>query len=188
MPDIVCVRLDWDRTAIPLRLGRFHDLHVAPEPGWPFGRKGLALAGAWRQLATPAAAGMLLLDGDVAADPADRDAMLAAIDAEPEAVHAAPVRLWPVSTHLPRWVWGHGRGGYGTEDTDDPDTFTFCFTFLPRALISGCLRAGLAEWAYPHVDRNTCEQARALGIPVRVVRDAYPVHLNFLARWPGLRP
>ncbi len=170
------VRLDWDRTAIPLRLRGFYPLHIAPEPGWPFGRKGLALAGAWRQLGTPAAAGMLILDGDVAADPLDLAAMLAAIHADPAVIHTAPVRLWPVSTKLDGWVWSHGRGQFTQQDVDDPDLFGFSFTYLPRRLIEG---AGLDRLTYPGVDRQVMSVAQKMRIPVRLVRGARPVHLNY---------
>lgn len=170
------VRLDWDRTAIPLRLRGFYTLHIAPEPGHPFGRKGLALAGAWRQLSTPAAAGMLILDGDVAADPVDLAAMLAAIHREPESVCTAPARLWPVSTKASGWTWSHGRHRFTQEDVDDPDLFGFCFTYLPRPL---CELPALARLAYPNVDRTVMLAARRMKIPVRVVRGAHVTHLNY---------
>jgi hypothetical protein len=176
MAEIVQVRIDWDRTAIPLRARGFHILHIGPEPGWPFGRKGRALAGAWRQLSTPTADGMLLLDGDVAVDPLDLAAMRAAIDAEPTAVHVAPARLWPVSTGQRAWIWGHGRTRFSQDDPDDPDVFGFSFTYLPRALIEGC---ALDRWAFPGVDRRVHQRAAALGIPVRVVRGCWPKHLNY---------
>ena len=57
MPDILAVRLNWDRTALDQRLAsRFYNLPVSPEPDYPFGRKGHALASAWRQLSEPAQA------------------------------------------------------------------------------------------------------------------------------------
>jgi hypothetical protein len=187
MPPVLLVRIDWDRTAIPLHLPGWHQLHVGPEPVWPFGRKGLALTRAWRQLAgakfnrelagTPA--GMLLLDGDVAVDPLDVRAMMDAVEETPGAVLVAPVRLWPVSTKIPRWVWGHGRGEFGQDDVDDPDCFTFCFTYLPAALIEACIAAGLDEWAYPEVDRAVVEVARKTRAVVRVVRGAAPKHLHY---------
>jgi hypothetical protein len=177
----VCVRVDWDRGAVPLPLhaGRYHAVHVMAEPAYPLGRKGLVLASAWRQLSRDGADGMLILDGDVAIDPADHAAMFAAIGREPGAVHVAPVRLWPISTHLRSWVWGHGQGGYSQDETDDPDVFTFAYTYLPRRLIEACISAGMDGWAYPDVDRNTCRCARREKIPARVVRDASPKHLNW---------
>lgn len=183
MPQILCVRLDWNHTAIPLRIAsKFFRLEVNPEPQYPFGRKGLSLAGAWKQLAGPDIAGMLLLDGDVAIDPHDYDRMLKAIDTAPEVVHTAPVKLWPISTHLKNWVWGHGRNGRYSQDNpadDELDTFTFCYTYLPRKLIEACIDKGLSTWAYPGVDRNVCEVARSIGMPVRLVRDCRPKHLNY---------
>jgi hypothetical protein len=181
VPSILCVRLNWNHTAIPLPIAsRFYTLHVAPEPEYPFGRKGLGLARAWQQLAAPDAAGMLLLDGDVAIDPLDYDAMLAAVDKRPGIVHTGQVRLWPVSTRLDAWVWGHGRDGYSQRGgTAGLNTFTFCFTYLPRALVEHCIGQGMEEWQYPHVDKNTYEAARELGLAVSLVADAQGKHLHY---------
>lgn len=178
-PLLVCVRVIWDHQAPPLRLA-FHALHIGPEPGHPFGRRGLALSAAWRQLSTPEAVGMVTLDGDVIVDPADVSAMFAAIVTEPDAVWTAPVRLWPISTHRPDWVWGHGRGTEPSQDEHpEPDWFSFGFTYLPRALIASCQRAGLDAWTYPGVDRRVSARARALSIPVRVAKDCVPKHINY---------
>jgi hypothetical protein len=183
MAEIICIRLNWNHTAMPLRMAsRFFTLDVNPEPEYPFGRKGLALTGAWNQLTSSDVAGMLILDGDVAIDPNDHEHMLRAIDKEPDdVVHTAPVLLWPTSTHHGTWVWGHGRNGrYSQEDTDeDLDTFTFCYTYLPRTLIESCIEHGLAAWTYPRVDRNVCRQARSAGMRVHVVREARAKHLNY---------
>lgn len=183
MAYLICIRLDWNHTAIPLRIAsKYFTLEICPEPAHPFGRKGLALAGAWRQLQAPNIAGMLLLDGDVAIDPIDHEHMLKAIDGEPDnVIHTAPVVLWPVSTHLGSWVWGHGSNGqYSQADHDDGlDMFTFCYTYLPRKLIEACIEQGLDEWTYPAVDRTVCKVARSIGMPVHVVRDAKPKHLNY---------
>jgi hypothetical protein len=183
MAQIICVRLNWNHTAMDLRMAsKFFTIDINPEPAYPLGRKGLVLASAWNQLTDPQVTGMLILDGDVAIDPLDHEHMLRAIDKEPhDAVHTAPVRLWPTSTHHGTWVWGHGRNGrYSQEDTDDGiDSFTFCYTYLPRQLIEACIESGLPAWAYPRVDRNVCRQARALAMPVHVVRDAQPKHLNY---------
>lgn len=173
----VKIRLDWDRTAMHLPVREFIDLHFGPEPGYPFGRKGLQMAGAWRQLAGDDTPGMLILDGDVAVDPFDVAVMLLAIDADPCSVLTAPARIWPVSTGAPHWVWGHGRGEFTQEDVDDPDRFSFCFTYLPAVLIGKC--TGLPEWEFPHVDREVARVARENGIPIRVVDGCSPKHVNF---------
>ena len=111
MASVICVRLDWDHTAIPLRLpGTWHTVRIAPEPGYPAGRKGLQLAGAWDQYAGPATDGMLIMDGDVVADLADVRDMLRAIDVAPRAVWTAWARLWrpvPGVDPWPGWVWAH---------------------------------------------------------------------------------
>jgi hypothetical protein len=183
MAQIICVRLDWNHNAIPLRIAsRYHTLHYGPEPAHPFGRRGLAMAGAWHQLTNPAIAGMLVLDGDVAIDPHDHHHMLTAIDTDPDStVHTAPVILWPTSTRLTDWVWGHGTGGrFSQHDTDEHlDMFTFSFTYLPRKLLDACITAGLDTWTYPGVDTKFCDEARALGMPVHIVRSARPKHLNY---------
>ena len=181
MQQVVLVRLDWDRTAIPLREAhRYFTVHVSPEPEHPFGRKGLWLASAWRQLGTPTAAGMLVLDGDVAIDPRDTAAMLAAVEGAPKFVHVASVRLWPASTKRAGWVHGHGKGDFSRDDDpDDPDVWGLSLTYLPRRLIEACVKAGLAGWAYPNVDRFIHREARRLKIPARVVREAEPKHLNY---------
>jgi hypothetical protein len=177
--DLVQVRIDWNDTAIPLRLPGFHTVHIAPEPAHPFGRKGLALAGAWQQLAQNHADGMLIADGDVAVDLLDLAAMRAAIHVEPRNVHIAPVRLWPVSYSAPSWVWAHWETDASQELADNPRRFSFCFTYLPARLITSCLRAGLASWTFPHVDRRVSLQARKDSIPVQVVEGCSPKHLHF---------
>jgi hypothetical protein len=177
MPDVVCARFCWDRTELRIRVPRFHVMRYGPVPGYPAGRRGFEMAGAWRQLSTPSCSGMICLDGDVAVDHVDLAAMMVAVDADPAAVHVAPARLWPASTHLDGWVWAHGRSGrLSAQDCDNPDRFTFCFTYLPRALIQGC---ELAAWAYPDVDRKISAAAVAGGLRIKVVREASPKHMNF---------
>jgi hypothetical protein len=177
--ELVHVRVDWDRTAIPLKLPAFHTIRIAPEPAHPFGRKGLALAGAWRQLSGNKTDGMLILDGDVAADLIDLAAMRAAIHVKPEVVHTAPVRLWPASTHQPSWVWAHWDREMTQDENPAPRRFSFCFTYLPRALIGACIKAGLETWTFPHVDRLVSAQAEREKIPCEVVDGCSPRHLHF---------
>ncbi|HMD24756.1 MAG TPA: hypothetical protein VKH61_11690, partial [Streptosporangiaceae bacterium] len=135
MANLVCVRLDWDRTAFPLNIPNFHTIHLGPEASHPFGRKGLALAGAWRQLAQNSPDGMLILDGDVAIDLLDLAAMRAGIHVEPDVVHTAPVRLWPRSMAGESWVWAHWRDDPSQVNVPDPVRFSFCFTYVPAKLI-----------------------------------------------------
>ena len=147
---------------------------VEPEPGWPVGRKGLMLASLWRQVVPAGSDGMLICDGDVVIDPADMIAMTDAACGAPDAVHAAPVRLWPRATGFPEPVWAHRPDLH-----DPPVMFSFGFTFLPARLIEGAIKAGLEKWHYPNVDRGMWETARDMGVPVRVVRDCHPRHLNY---------
>lgn len=182
MPEILCLRIDWNHTAIPLRIAsRFFTLEFGPEPEYPFGRKGLGLTRSWEQLAKDSIDGMLLLDGDVAIDPYDFEMMLKSIDAYPSDVHTTTVKLWPVSTKYDTWVWGHGRDEFYTQRdySDKLDMFTFCFTYLPRRLIEYCIESGLAQWQFPLVDKNVCTHAKKLGVPIRIVRAASPKHLNY---------
>lgn len=178
---VILIRLNWDRTALPgLCPPGFYTTHVTPTSEYPRGRKGLVLVNSWRALSDKDMAGMVILDGDVAIDPVDVGAMLAAIEREPGAVHVAPVRLWPVSTKAAGWVWGHGRDNTFTQrDVEHPDSFGFGFTYLPRDLICAAIKAGLPKWCYPGVDGKVGGIARENGIPVRVVRGASPKHLNF---------
>jgi hypothetical protein len=178
---ILCVRVDWDRTALPLPASlRYHHLHVDPEPGFPFGRKGRQLAAAWEHLSGPEFDGMLIMDGDVLIDPADHSAMMAAIDAQPALVHTAPVRIWPASTKRPGWVWSHWAEGASQDiDRHGVKWFSFCYTYLPAALITRSLRAGLASWQYPGVDSQVSRTAAAAGIGVDVVRGCWPKHLHW---------
>lgn len=180
MASVICVRLDWDRTAIPLRLpGTWHTVRVNPEPGYPAGRKGLQLAGAWDQYAGPRTDGMVIMDGDVVADLADVRAMLRAVDVAPRSVWTAWARLWrpvPGVDPWPGWVWAHwatvpsqDRGGAFPGDGVLPQWFSFCFTYLPKRLIADCRRHGLDQWTFPHVDTRVAQRAQALNIPVGVV-------------------
>lgn len=179
MAELVCLHVNWDRTALPVRLPDFHELHIGPEPGFPAGRKGLALAGAWRQLSGSTTDGLLLLDGDVAADVLDLAAMRAAIHSQPGVVHTAPVRLWPKSTNRDGWIWGHWGDGPSQVSDPRPWRFSFCFTYVPRAVIEQAVADGLDGWAFPWVDREMSCAARAAGVPVHVVPGCTPKHLHF---------
>jgi hypothetical protein len=174
------IRLDWDRSAFPMpRSLGFYTVHVDPEPGWPLGRKGLQITAAWETLAGAETAGLVTLDGDVAIDPQDLAAMLAAVEQHPADVLIAPVRLWPASTKMERWIWGHGKGGFSRNDPDDPDMFGFSFTYLPARLVTTMIAQGLADVTYPSVDATARRIARELKLRCRVVREASPKHMNW---------
>lgn len=181
------VRVLWDAHSIsfPLRMpfANIKEVHVAPEPTHPFGRKGLVLASAWKQATTdrPDIMGMLILDGDVMIDPHDWFMMRQAIQMEPDAVQIAPVRLWPVSLgDLPGWAWGHCRDGNFTQEmTEDPDFFAFNFTYIPRRVIELAIAQGLKGWQFPNVDTNVSRVARNAKVPMRVVKDCSPKHMHY---------
>ena len=181
MAEVLAVRIDWNRTALDQRIAsRFHTLHVDPEVDYPFGRKGLSLARAWRHLAQDDFSGMLILDGDVVIDPEDYAQMLTAIHYDPFAVVVAPVRIWPVSTKRKDWVWGHWTNEPGQEVIEDTAWwFTFCFTFLPRKLVEAAIRDGLSSWRYPICDRRVCETAQKIGMRIRIAPNCFPKHLNY---------
>jgi len=181
MPGMLVCQVNWNHTAIPLHLPavRLHTIHVGPEPAHPFGRKGLALASAWEQLRTPSSIGMLILDGDVVIDPHDLLMMFRAVTAEPDAVHAAPARLWPKSTMRAAWVWSVFDGTPTQELPEHPTNTSFCCTFLPKRLIDRCIRYGLKKQRFPGVDTFVSAQAVSAGIPIRIVRDAAPKHLHY---------
>lgn len=164
-----------------MRAVRFLDVDVTPEPGFPQGRKGLAIASAWQAFGgTQQADGMILADKDVALDPQMILAMSAAVHAEPAAVHTAPVRIWPATTGRAQWTWAHWRDQPSQHVDEDPVWFSFCFTYLPRALLDHADRqAGLRTWTYPSVDARMSKLAAQLRIPVRVVPDCYPVHVHW---------
>jgi hypothetical protein len=156
-------------------------IYVDPEPDFPVGRKGLVLARTWQTLNDDGKIkGMIVLDGDVAIDPIDVGFMYAAIDETPEDIITAPVRLWPVSTKLEGWIWGHGHDVYGPNLDDGPTTrFSFGYTYLPGALLDKCIEKGMKEWVYPDVDRSVSKVAADMGLTVRLLKEATPKHLNF---------
>lgn len=190
-----CIRVIWDRNRVwpmpPVRYHRnggqrvavFHEVHVGPEPGFPAGRKGLALAGAWLQHGIPSEAdGMIILDADVAVDPQMVAAMIAACASDPESVWTAPAKIWPTTTGRGDWIWAHWENEDGeSQDCDEVARwFSFCFTYLPRRLIEHCLKNNrLQSWTYPIVDASVCKAARRIGVKGKVVPDCFPVHLHY---------
>lgn len=189
--NLICVKISWMGRCVESMDAPFHHLRVDPEPEHPKGRKGLVIASGWRQMQGPTDAGMVILDADVVIEPTDLQTMISHVVVDREAVWTAPAKIWPRSTHLPTWVWGHRRPAPDGEpaertlqrwqqDIDDPLWFTFCFTYLPRSLVEAAVKRGLRKWHYPNVDKNMHELAAELGYKVRVVRgDCHPKHLNF---------
>lgn len=180
MYEPLAIRVIWNNeTPATPGLG-FRNLHVNPEPSFPFGRKGLAFQRAWEDIGiSNDCVGMLILDGDVAIDPIDNRGMHDHIWQDPKAVWVAPARIWPVS-HLGKgWTWGHGKGLFTQEDVSEPDMFSFCYTYLPADLMFAGISAGLAEWVYPEVDLNMWTVARKEGIDVKVARNCSPKHMHY---------
>ena len=189
--NLICVKVSWMGYCVNSMETPFHHIRVDPEPTHPKGRKGLVLASAWRQMHGPTDAGMLILDADVVVEPTDLQTMIGHVITDREAVWVGRAKIWPRSTHLPSWVWGHRKPApegmtpqqiieFWQTDIDDPDWFTFCFTYLPKSLIEAAVKAGMKNWHYPNVDKNMHELAKKLGYRVRVVRgDCSPKHINF---------
>jgi hypothetical protein len=191
MSEVTCIRLHWSPpgAAAPWVLPfvryrdqnlRFFDIHIQPEPGYPAGRKGLMLSGAWQQMGREAD-GMLILDGDVAIDPQICQAMMSAISTDDEAVWTAPVKIWPAGTMREDWVWAHWEKAPSQVIDQAANWFSFNFTYLPRRLLDSCDKSltGLKSWTYPVVDASVSKHARKLGIPGRVVPDCFPVHMHW---------
>jgi hypothetical protein len=178
-------RLVWDAHHVwfPLRINSVNmkELHVAPETANPFGRKGLALAAAWKQLSDEGTPGMLILDGDVVIDPYDYVMMYNAIMGDPEAVHIAPVRIWPVSKNdLNGWSWAHCLEGRFSQVMEmNPDFFSFNFTYVPRRVIELAIGDGLKDKQFPHVDQHMSRSARKAGVRMNVVDACRPKHLHY---------
>ena len=179
------LRVIWTahRVAFPLHITGFNikEVQVSPEPAAPFGRKGLVLASAWKQLAKPDTAGVLLLDGDVLVDPHDVMMMLVALTKDPDAVHIGPAKLWPVTMgDAPGWVWGHCRNAEWSQVmTTNPDFFAFNFTYIPRRVVELAIAKGLRTKVFPEVDRHVSRMAREAGIRMHVVEDCHPKHMHY---------
>lgn len=178
--DTLFARFNWDHTAFAylprLPYVTFKDIHIAPEPEWPTGRKGLMLARFWQQQQQNRdRIGILLLDGDVIADPEDIRAMIRAIEQETDAVHTAPVKLW----YGGNWVWSHqGEDMHLTQTClTDPYYFSFGLTFIPASVMNAAIKAGLADWHYPYVDENISHIANKMNTQIRVVLQSYPKHI-----------
>jgi hypothetical protein len=182
MAEIICVRINWHETAASIPVpGQFYTLHVSPTNEFPFGEKGKALAGAWKQLnPNNVMDGMLILDGDVAIEPIDMTNMLTAIHHHDKMVVVAPARIWPISTKRKQWSWAHWSDKPSQiMETENIHWFSFNFTYLPKKLIDQALHDGLVSWTYPRVDMHFSETAVRVKIPVYVAEHVYPKHLHF---------
>ena len=156
---------------------------LAPEPGWPLGRKGKATADAWSLYGSDIRTGLLVIDNDVAADPADLAAMAVAIAQLPADVHTGMVKLWPASTGRPDWIWSHRAGQLGSpEPTQDESAavtyFATGMTWLPARLLD--LAADqLPSWPFHAFDVGLSEVALRYDISAHTVRSCRPKHLHF---------
>jgi hypothetical protein len=162
----------------------YHRVDLHPTDEYPTGRKGLAISKMWELMAEEHTSGVIILDGDVAIDPHDNAAMDDATKRYPDHVNIGASIIWPISTNFSTWVWAHRRNGAKKITdwqvfTDSPDTFSFCFTYLPRRLLEACMPIGMSSWTYPQVDYNVTKAAQRLEIPMRVVENCNPKHMNY---------
>jgi hypothetical protein len=176
-------RIVWDRHDFPQQMNRhFYSLQVEPSAQHPFGQKGAVLLNAWKQLSLPTTQGIILLDSDVIIDPDMYMKMETAVHNFPDEVHTAPVKIWPVSTKHAVWCWGHWSNEKNKSqvmETEDVKWFSFNFTYLPRKVIEKAISDGLKDWKYPVVDKNVAISANKIGVKVSVLKDCFPVHLNY---------
>jgi hypothetical protein len=178
----ICVKVVWDNQVYPQPLDRrFNILHVNPSDEFPFGRKGLVFANAWKQLNSGPSKGdgLLIMDADVMIDPEDFNAMMMAIEAEPGIVHVAEAKIFPKSTKRASWSWAHWVTEPSQVSDPEPLWFSFNFTWLPKALIEACVKEGMKIWTYPQVDVNVARTAQKTGIKAKVVPGCHPKHMNF---------
>jgi hypothetical protein len=182
LAQILCIRENWAHTAAAIKIpGEFHTMHFGPTANYPFGEKGRALAGTWKQLDPDnIMAGMLILDGDVAIDPTDLANMLAAIHHHDDQVVVAPAIIWPISTKRGQWTWAHWSDQPSQVlETENIRFFSFNFTYVPRKAIEQAIRDGLASWRFPRVDKRLSDAARKAGTQVYVAENVRPKHLHF---------
>jgi hypothetical protein len=175
-------RFNWNRTAVPwvprLPFVTFKDIHLSPSDEFPTGRKGMMLSRYWQQQQQGCdRVGIILLDGDVVADPGDIRALIRSVVEEPGSVHTAPVKLW----YSGEWFWSHqGEEMRLTKDClTNPYYFSFGLTFLPARLLRAAIKAGLDGWFYPYVDERMSQVAAKENIPVRVVLNSMPKHVHW---------
>ena len=122
----------------------------------------------------------VIVEWDLAVSPEDIRAFENWCEIDPEEVHVAPYRLYPVSTGLPAPVWAHRRVGRAspwiTKGDAECDLFGFGLVYLPLAVVRRHLDAKLgvtgdarfSQWHY----------GAGLG-PVQVHWDVRPIHLHY---------
>lgn len=179
---LLTAQIEWDGYRV-ISLPVDFVLPVYPLMDWPHGRKALAMHDLWSTLRVTAAAGVLWMDNDVAADPDDLEAMSKAVEAEPHAMHTGWVKLWPASTGRPDWMWSHRAGELAKPIAhqgayEDVAYIATGFLWTPRRLLDlACPQLRQLRWE--QVDVFLSEIALGYGIPIRTVAGCYPKHLHF---------
>lgn len=163
--------------------GAFRKIVIRSTNEYPLGRKGYTLTECWRKMKEIHTVGMLILDADVAIDPASFAIMDNACRSDSKSIHLAPARIWPKSTGYPHEVWAHRKFGTQLKEwrqfRTDVDTGSFCFTYIPGSLWDAAIGAGLAKWEFPHVDKELFALARVREIPINVVETCQVIHMNY---------
>lgn len=145
---------------------------------------GQAIMDEWRE--RPGAAGMVVLEQDIAVPHECWQELAAAVRHEPHLVHCANYLLYPASTKMNYAVWAHRVAG-----PDDRGLFVHgaalaprrllkfalgC-TYLPARLLDAALARGFAA-AYPCADDKLADLAIELHTPI-VPLHAVVVHLHY---------
>lgn len=128
--------------------------------------------------------GVIVVEQDVAVDPAVMEDLELHISAERNTLWGVPYRLWPRSTGLDRAVWAHRvrtETGLAFVDAEwpcpqEPAAVGLGCTYLPGPFLREVC-AELRSWTYPSVDTSLSAWAREHGWPMRTTtREAVHVH------------
>lgn len=171
-------------TPVPLPSG-IRRVILTPDADAPHGRYGQAILDAW--IATPAdATGLVVVEQDIALDPAIVAELTQAVARHPCTIWAVPYRLWPTSTGRPTAIWAH-RADDGSPSGVTVEATAPCprrctavglgCTYLPGPFLNRVADA-LAGWTYPMVDTYLSAWAHAHGWPMRTTRRE-AIHLHW---------
>ena len=182
---IAHAQIEWNHWRIP-SVAPDRVIRVAPEPDAPRGRKAALMAEYWRHIRGSGVAGVIWQDPDIVADPDDLAAMRRHAETWPGMVHVAVHKLWPASTMLPDWVYGHGvmdgeRPVLSQKLSGRADWFALGLTYTPAQLLDLAI-PHMPAWQFGQVDSGLGAVARQHRIPGRAVTAARPKHLHFYPR------
>lgn len=164
-------------------------IDIWPEENWDKGREAAGIGLAWAMAEAEGHAGLLLLGCDVAADLDDYDAMVDAVNEQPQDLHTGMVKLWPESTARNDWIWSHRGGTLGqpaaTQDGSAPVSYvSLGFLWVPGRLL-GLAAPTIASWRHGEADVRLSELALEHGVPAHAVPACRPKHLHFQGEHDG---